>query len=58
MTTTRERLGLATGALIAILVFMLIAAYGPRPAVVPEEIGRAGLPPSAADTEPALDANE
>ena len=58
MTTTRERLGLATGALIAILVFMLIAVYGPAAPVVPEEIGRAGLPPTAADTEPALDANE
>jgi hypothetical protein len=58
VTTSRERLGLATGALIAIFVFMLMAAYAPRGAAVPEEIGRAGLAASDADTQPGLDANE
>ena len=58
MTTIRERLGLATGALIAILAFMLVAAYAPRGAVAPEELGRAGLAPTNVDTKPGLDANE
>jgi hypothetical protein len=59
MTTTRERLGLLIGALIAVLAFSLVAAYGqPKSTGQVEELGRAGLPATEADTRPAPDANE
>jgi len=58
MTTARERLGLTTGALIAILAFALMGVWSPRSADRPSEFARAGLAPTGADTQPALDANE
>jgi hypothetical protein len=58
VTTTRERLGLLIGALIAILAFGMVATLTPRPQELPGELSRAGLPPTDADTQPGLDANE
>ena len=59
MTTTRERLGLLIGALIAIFAFGAIAYVMPRQAAEgPSEFARAGLPPTNADTQPGVDANE
>jgi hypothetical protein len=58
MTTSRERLGLLIGALVALLAFAMLAAYAPRAMTGPDELGRAGLPASAADTQPGADANE
>jgi hypothetical protein len=49
VTTTRERLGLLIGALVAMLAFTMLAVAAPRQAAAPDEIGRAGLPAGAAD---------
>jgi len=58
VTTTRERLGLLIGALIAILAFVTVATLTPRPSEVPSELARAGVPPKDADTMPGVDAND
>src|SRR6188508_578542 len=58
MTTTRERFGFLTGAVIAILVVGLLGVWVTRPAADPGPIAKAGLPASAADTNPSSDANE
>jgi hypothetical protein len=58
VTTTRERLGLLIGALVAMLAFTMLAASAPRQAVEPDEIGRAGLPAAAADTRVDDETNE
>jgi hypothetical protein len=58
MTTARERFGLLTGALIAMLVVGLLGVWVSRPADDPGSIAKAGLPSSEADTTPGVDANE
>jgi hypothetical protein len=58
MTTTRERLGLLIGALVAMLAFVMLATAVPRRAGEQDEIGRAGLPASAADTRVDQETNE
>src|SRR6476619_4714129 len=57
MTTARERFGLLTGAVIAILVVGLRGVWVTRPAPDPGPIARAGLPATAADTN-GEEANE
>jgi hypothetical protein len=58
MTTARERFGFLTGALVAILVVGLLGIWLARPDPGPSPFARAGIPPSEADTVPALDTNE
>ena len=58
MTTTRERFGFLTGALIAILVVALLGVWATQPEAGPSVLAKAGIPPSEADTNPGLDANE
>jgi BNR repeat-like domain len=58
MTTARERSGFLTGAVIAILLVGLIGVWVTRPATDPGPIAKAGIPATAADTEPDGDTNE
>ena len=58
MTTARERFGFLAGALVAVLVVGLLGIWLARPDPGPSPFARAGIPPSEADTVPALDANE
>jgi hypothetical protein len=58
VTTSRERLGLGTGALIVILAFVTLATFTRPPLEAPIEFARAGLPPRDGDTRPGADANE
>ena len=58
MTTARERFGLLTGAVIAILVVGLLGVWVTRPAEDPGPIAKAGLPATEADTNAGGDANE
>jgi hypothetical protein len=58
MTTARERFGFLTGAVIAILIVGLLGVWVARPASDPGPIAKAGLPASAADTNPDADSNE
>ena len=58
MTTARERFGLLTGAVIAILVVGLLGVWVTRPAEDPGPIARAGLPATDSGYQPDEDANE
>ena len=58
MTTTRERLGLLIGALVALLAFTSLAVAIPPRTADPIELGRAGLPATAADTRVDEETNE
>ena len=58
MTSGRERLGLLTGAVIAILVFGLMGSWRPSSAGVPAELATAGLAPQAEDTALGEDVNQ
>lgn len=58
MTTTRERFGFLTGALIAILVFGLLGIWVVRPDAGPSPFAKAGLAPTEADTNPGPDSDE
>jgi hypothetical protein len=58
VTTSRERLGLLIGALVAMLAFVMLVVAAPRHPASPDEIGRAGLPATAADTRVDQETNE
>ena len=58
MTTARERFGFLTGVVIAILVVGLLGVWVTRSQPDPGPIAKAGIPATAADTEPDDDANE
>ena len=58
MTTSRERFGFLTGALIAVVVVALLGVMVVRPESGPGPFARAGIPATDADTRPGADANE
>lgn len=64
MTTDRKRFGFLTAALVAALAVSLLGVWLTRPDAGqtsgpgPDALGKAGIPASDADTQPALDANE
>lgn len=58
MTTTRERFGFLTGALIAVLVFGLLGIWVVRPDAGPSPFAKAGLALTEADTTLGPDSNE
>ncbi len=58
MTSTRERFGFLTGALIAILVVGLLGAWVTRSEPDPGPIAKAGIPATEEDTNPDADAND
>jgi hypothetical protein len=58
MTTARERFGFLAGALIAVLVIGLLGVWVVQPKEAPGPLAKAGIPASAEDTTPGVDANE
>jgi hypothetical protein len=58
MTVSHKRFGFLTETLVAVVVVSLLGIWMTRPEVGPGPLGRAGIRTTAADTTPALEANQ